>query len=70
MLQTTVAVSSVLCSIGANYKLWKARFMSQEGSFYTYYFKSTKKSKLTCNSSEQNILLSSDVELNLGPASA
>ena len=44
--------------------------MSQEGSFYTYYFKSTKKSKMTCNSSEQNILLSSDVELNPGPATA
>ena len=70
MLKKTVPVSSVLRSIAAHYKLWKTRFISQEDSFYTYYFKSTKKSKMICNSSERNILLSGDVELNPGPATA
>lgn len=68
MLQKTVPVSSVLHSITANYKLWKTRFILRDDSFYTYYLKSTKKSKMICNSSEQNILLSGDVELNPGPA--
>ena len=70
MLQRTVPVSSVLHSIAANYKVWKTRCIWREDSFYIYYFKSTKCSATKYNTSEQNILLSGDVELNPGPAIA
>ena len=70
MLQRTVPVSSVLHSIAANYKVWKTRCIWREHSFYIYYFKSTKCSATKYNTSEQNILLSGDVELNPGPAIA
>ena len=64
MLQKTVPVSTVLHSIAANYKLWKIRFIWKEDSFYSY-----KKVKNDIHhSSERNILLSDDVELNPGPA--
>lgn len=67
MLGKTVPVSSVLHSIAENYKHWKTRYVCREDSFYSYYFKTTKKSTMIYNSSERNILLSGDVELNSGP---
>ena len=55
MLQKTVPVSSVLHSIAANHKLWKTRLIVwREDSFYSYYFKSTKKSKMMNNSTERS----------------
>lgn len=70
MLQRTVPVSSVLHSMAANYKLWKTRCIWREVSLYSYYFKSTKCSSMVYNTSAENILLSGDVELNPGPATA
>ena len=54
MLKKTVPVLSVLHSIAANRKLWKTRFVCWEDSIYSYYFKSTKKSKKIYNSSERS----------------
>ena len=56
MLKKTVPVSSVLHStqLAANHKLWKTRFVWREDSFYSYYFKSTKKSKMMNNSTERS----------------
>ena len=36
------------------YKLWKTRFIRREDSFYSFYFKSTKKWKMIYNSSERS----------------
>lgn len=65
ILQKTVPDSSVLRCIVANYKLWKTRFISREDRS-----RSTKTSKIICNSSERNILLSGDVEESPCPATA
>ena len=67
MLSKAVPVSSIIHSIATNYKYWKTRCILREDSFYSYYFKRTRKSTVSFHSSERIILLSGDVELNPGP---
>lgn len=65
-LRQSVPVSSVLHSIAANYKYWNMKYVRRQDSFYSNCFKRTRKSTITYNVSEKNILLSRDVELNPG----
>ena len=67
MLSKAVPVSSIIHSIATNYKYWKTRCISREDSFYSYYFKTARKSTVSFHLSERIILLSGDVELNPGP---
>ena len=56
-------VSSVLHSIAANYKHCNMKYVQRQDSFYSNYFKRTRKSTITCNvSGKKNIFLSGDVE--------
>ena len=43
------------------------KYVQRQDSFYSNYFKRTRKSTITYNVSGKNILLSGDVELNPGP---
>ena len=43
------------------------KYVQRQDSFYSNYFKRTRKSTITYNVSGKNILVSGDVELNPGP---
>ena len=65
-LRQSVPVSSVLDSIAANYKYWNMKYVQRQDSFYSHYFKRSRKSTIRYVSGK-NIVLSGDVELIPGP---
>lgn len=69
-LKNLTLVSSTVHSIASNYKWWNIRYIHQQDSFYSRYFKKIKLNKscaIVFNISKRNIVLSGDVELNPGP---